>query len=273
MYVFDVSQPVYKNPFTDSDTVGFVYYRDKVLVLKKKYEAYGWKEIIYPIKGFVNEKSLVTEEEQKNYDEKINYFTRKNKNSRWTWKIKECPKNYILIKKNTDDASAAIGYLSEGEKFLFIKDGLNGTGIWTKIIYPSEGYIKTAEMLYESYPVIALGVSYGALNIPYEKNLKNYHNPLGGVIEFTKTNWLFSIAAGYSYSESRFSQYYLKTQYAFLQIKFKFLKLFNNKLEAYALAGGNYWLSSFQNLKYPSLTSTYYKKEEANTIEIVINLQ
>lgn len=124
-------------------------------------------------------------------------------------------------------------------------------------------------MLYKSYPVIALGVSYGALNIPYEKNLKNYHNPLGGVIEFTKTNWLFSVAAGYSYSESRFSQYYLKTQYAFLQIKFKFLKLFNNKLEAYALAGGNYWLPSFQNLKYPPLTTTYY----TNTIEIVINLQ
>ncbi len=261
MYVYDSRVPVHTKPDVNSDTVGFVYYLNKVLVVEKDYGAFGWKQVIYPQKGYVDENFLISEDEKKERDIQFGFDNRENEYSRWTWEVKECPMNYIFIKEEMNEASSTVGLLNDGERFLFIKDGLNGNGVWTKITYPDEGYIETAKMLNESKPLIAVGISYGAVNVLYEKNLKNFYNPVGGVIEFTKTNWDFSFGIGFVYSEARIAQYYLKTKLLSFQVKYRFLHLFDNKLETYVLVGGGYWQSSFQNHKYPALMSSYYKKE------------
>ena len=266
MYVSEGKIAVYKNPQADSDTTGYVYFLDKVIIIDDGYGIFGWEKIVYPKKGFVDARFLMTEEEKKEHDIKFKYRDEENRNLEWTGVEKICPINYIFIKELKDESAPTIGLLSEGEKFLFIKDKLNGSGTWTKIIYPYEGYIKTEEMIKENNPILSIGFSYSAFNAPFEKNLKNYFNPIGGVIEYTKTNWNFSFGIGYTYSEARIALYYLKTSRISLEVKYKFFNLFNGKLQTYALAGGNYLFSSFQNFKYPSLTSTYYKKETVRTL-------
>ena len=172
MYVYEGKVPVLSQPNTDADTSGFVYYLDKVLVINNSNSRFGWQQIIYPVKGFVDEKLLMTPDEKKKLDIRLNNSGEENKYSQWEWEVRECPNDYVLVKETANENSQTLGYLSDGEKFLYIKDNLNGTGIWTKIIYPDDGYIKTEDMYSHSSPVLSLGFSYGALNIPYEKNLK-----------------------------------------------------------------------------------------------------
>ena len=87
--------------------------------------------------------------------------------------------------------------------------------------------------------------------------LKNYFNPLGGYLEYSKANWNFGFRLGYNYTESRLTTFYNKTHQAYFHILYRFLNLFTGKLKAYALIGGNYWFSSFQNTKYGSVGGYY----------------
>lgn len=258
LYVKDGKVPVLKNPSDEADTLSFVYYRDKVLIVEKEWQKFGWKKIVYPINGFIHEKSLMTFTEKKNIDGKLNNPVEENEYSKWEWEIIYCKNEYAFVKEKSDNASATVGLLRKNDKILIIKEQLNFQGVWSKTVYPDNGYVKFSEMLAgQDYPYFAVGVSYGALHVPYEKNLKNYFNPLGGYLEYSRANWNFGFRIGYNYSESSLTTFFNKTHQAYLHILYRFLNLFNGKLEAYALVGGNYWFSSFQNTKYGSVGGYY----------------
>lgn len=266
LYVKDGKVPVLKNTNEDADTVGFIYYRDKVLIVDEEWAKFGWKKVVYPLNGFIEEKFLITPSEKEELDEKFNYLTPENEYSKWEWEIIECSIQYAFVKEKTDNASQTVGLLKEGEKILVVKDQLNFPGIWRKSVYPYSGFINYFDITTGgNIPYISVGISYGAYHLPYEKNLKNYFNPLGGYLEYSKTNWDLGFRLGYDYTESRLTTNYLKTNQVYFHIVYKFFSIFNSKLEAYLLAGGNYWFSNFQNIKYGT-DNSYFKLEKASGI-------
>ncbi len=264
LYAKDGKVPVLKNTNEDADTVGFVYYRDKVLIVDEEWAKFGWKKIVYPLNGFIDEKFLITPSEKEELDEKFNYPIVENEYSRWEWEIIYCSIQYAFVKEEMDNASPTVGLLKEGEKILVVKDQQNFPGIWRKCVYPYNGFINYFELTTGgSFPYLAVGISYGAYHLPYEKNLKNYFNPLGGYLEYSNTNWNFGFRLGYNYSESRLTTNYLKTHQIYFHIVYRILSLFNDNLEIYALAGGNYWSSNFQNIKYGT-DNSYFRLEKAS---------
>jgi hypothetical protein len=161
-----------------------------------------------------------------------------------------------------NEASETKGLLIDKQKTILIREQFNYQSIWVKTVYPFPGYIKYYDAFANTgSPFLALGISYGAKHIPYEKSLNNYFNPLGGYLEFSRTNWNFGFRLGYNHAESRISTFFVKTDQIYAHLVYKIFRLFNNKLEIYALAGGNYWFSSFENKKYGAENS-YFKLEK-----------
>ncbi len=258
LYVKSSKEAILKNPSEEADTIGFVYYRDKVLIVEEMWQKFGWKKIVYPINGFIQEKSLMTFAEKKEIDVKFNNPIEENEYSKWSWEIISCSNDYIFVKAQKNEASETVGLLIDNEKAIFIKEQFNFQSTWVRTAYPFQGYIKYFDAFKgKGYPYLALGISYGAYHIPYEKNLKNYFNPLGGYLEYSKSNWNFGFRLGYNYTESRLTTFYNKTHQAYFHLLYRFLDLFNGKLKTYALIGGNYWFSSFQNTKYGSVGGYY----------------
>ncbi len=262
LYVKDGKVPVLKNPSDEADTIRFVYYRDKILVVEQEWGKLGWKKVVYPVNGFIREKSLMTFTEKKDIDERFKNSVQENEYSKWEWEVIYCKNENVLVKENMDNASATIGLLRENEKVLIIKEQFKLPGVWVKSVYPERGFVKYSEAFAgQNYPYFAVGASYGAFHMPYEKNLKNYFNPLGGYLEYSRTKWNFGIRFGYNHAESRITTFFIKTDQIFAHIVYKFYRLFNNKLELYAFAGANYWYSSFENRKYESGNS-FFKLEK-----------
>lgn len=262
MYVSSVKEPVFNNPFEEADTIGYVYYRDKVLLIEDGWGKFGWKKIVHPIFGYMKESNLITPKEKSDNDKKFGLPEGENEYSKWNWEVLSCTNDFVFVKSQMNEASANVGLLIDNEKTIVIKEQFDFQNVWVKTPYPFQGYIKYFDA-FESggYNYFALGLTYGAKHIPYEKNLKNYFNPIGGYLEFGNTNWFLTFRAGYNYSESRLSTFYVKTDQAYLHLVFRIFRLFDNKLELYALAGGNYWFSSFENKKYEG-GNAYFKLEK-----------
>jgi len=262
LYVKDGKVPVLKNPSDETDTINFVYYRDKVLVVDKEWETFGWKKIVYPINGFIQEKSLMTLAEKIKIDVKSNNPIEENEYSKWSWEIISCSNDYVLVKTQKNEASETVGLLIDNEKAILIKEQFNFQSTWVRTAYPFQGYIKYLDAFKgKRDPYLALGITYGAKHIPYEKNLNNYFNPLGGYLEYGKANWNPGFRIGYNHAESRLSSFFIKTDQVYFHLLYKIFRLFNEKLETYALAGANYWFSSFENKKYGS-DNSYFKLEK-----------
>ena len=261
LYVKDGKVPVLKNPSDEADTISFVYYRDKVLIVEEVWQKFGWKKIVYPINGFINENSLMTYAQKIDLDKRFDYSMVENDYSNWEWEKVPCSASFAFVKEKMDQSSANLGLIKENDEILIIRDQPNYNSIWVKTVYPFSGYINFYKAFREKKKTyLAIGISYGVKHIPYEKNLKNFFNPLGGYVEFSKTNWNLGIRLGYNYSQSRLSTFHLKTNQVYLNLVYRFIGLFNKKLELYALTGANYWFANFQNTKYGAEIA-YFKLE------------
>jgi hypothetical protein len=263
-YVSERTINIYKEPTTDAEVSGHFVYLEKLLIVIDYSNPcnFGWQKVVYPQKGYVEDKFLITHQIKAERDKRYGYKD-DDEYSRWQWNIKFCSKNYSFVKEFPDYQSLNVGMLKKEEKVLVVVDAKNNK-IWTKILYPVEGYI-LSENIFEDVGsfVLSVGGSYGVSQIPYEKNLTNLKNPIGGFLEFSKTNWRLSFRVGYNHSGSKISTYNLKTDLIYLQVRYNFLRMFNNHLNPYIFAGGCYWNSSFQNTKYPELAS-YFPLEKDN---------
>ncbi|MBU1799743.1 MAG: hypothetical protein KKF21_15350 [Bacteroidetes bacterium] len=257
---------LYASTSDDSKIIGHYYYFDKILVItdKNDYVKFGWAKVIYPKEGFLIEKNLITTEKKRELD--IRYKNNPDEiftSQSWQPYIIKCDKDFSFVKKENDFNYENIGILREGDEVLCISsDGIQNKE-WIKIVYPKQGYVFSEELaLTSSKFILGIGASYGFLNIPYEKELENYKNPIGGFIELTKSNWDFLFRIGYTNYQSHLKEYILKNEIFFLHIQYSLFRFINNHFRIYALIGGGYWQSKFQFTKYPTLTSYY--PEESN---------
>jgi hypothetical protein len=265
VYISAVStakEPILKTASEEADTIGFIYNREKVLIVEDGWIKFGWKKIIYPLSGYIRENSLMSVEDERERDIKFDPLAIEEAKPEWTWEILTCANEYTFVKAQRSESSETVGLLQSNEKAILIKEQYNPQAIWVKSVYPINGYIKYLDAFKGiNYPYLALGLSYGAKHIPYEKNLKNYFNPLGGYIEYSKTNGNLGIRLGYNYTESRLTTFYVTTDQIYLHLVYRFFYLFNDKLSLYALVGGNYWFSTFNNKKYEA-DNSYFKQEK-----------
>ena len=258
---------LYSATSEDSKVIGHYYYLDKILILSDNsdYVKFGWVKVVYPNEGYLIENGLLTTKQKialdKRFKNKPNEF---QATQNWTPYIIQCEKEYSFIKSKNDFNGKNIGLLKENEEVLIIsEDGLQNKE-WLKILYPQMGYVFSDELaVTPSKHVIGIGISYGFVNIPYEENLNNYKSPMGGFIEYTKSNWDFNFRLGYNKAQSNLKEYILQTDIIYLQVQYTFWKLFDDHVRFYALAGGGYWNSKFQFTKYPSLPK-YFPEETAS---------
>lgn len=265
-YILPGTVNLYSETSDTSKVIGYYYYLDKVLIIndKNNYVKFGWAKVIYPNEGYLHDMDLITTEQKIELDERFkNKPDELQSTQNWQPYIIECDKEYSFIKNGDSFTSDNKGIVKQDDEVLVVSDNGLLNKEWLQILYPKAGYVFAEEYaVIPSNHILGIGVSYGALNIPYEKNLKNHRNPIGGFIEYTKSNWDFLFRIGYSNSQSNLKEYILKNDIIYLNIQYSFLRLFNNHFRFYALAGGGYWFSKFQYTKYPSLTD--YFPEEKN---------
>ena len=262
-YVSEGTINIYDSPSVDSKITGHFTYLEKVLIVvdNNNRGKFGWQKVLYPKAGYVEEKYLITPQKKLEKDKRYGY-KEEGESAFWQCEIKYCIKDYSFVKKFPDYQSGNIGIIKKEEKVLTILSGHSSNKIWTKILYPFEGYVLSEDILVDAGDfVLCVGGLYGVFQTPFEKNFTDLKKPLGGFLEFTKTNWKLSFRAGYNYFQSNISTYILKTNLLYLQIRYNIFSLFNNHINPYAFAGGCYWFSNFQNTKYPTLT-TYFPLEK-----------
>ena len=265
-YIEPGTVKLFSSTSEDSKVIEHFYYLDKVLILNDKYAPvkFGWAKVIYPKEGFLVEKNLLTSEQKITLDKRFkNKHNEITTTQNWTPHIIECEKEYSFIKAGNDFNEKNKGIVKQGDEVLIISnDGVQNKE-WLKIYYPKTGFMFSEELaVTPSNHILGFGISYGFVNIPYEKNLENHRNPMGGFIEYTKSNWDFLFRIGYTNYQSNLKEYILQNDIFYLHIQYSFLKLFNKHIRLYALAGGGYWQSKFQFTKYPSLTD-YFPEEKA----------
>jgi hypothetical protein len=258
---------IFSNASEKSKVIGHFYYLDKILILNDNnaYVKFGWAKVIYPSEGFVLEKDLLSGDEKIALDKRFkNNPDDINSTQNWNPHIIKCDKEISFIKSENDFDKESVGIIHEDDEVLAItNDGVQGKE-WIEIYYPQKGFLFSNELaLVQSNNLLGIGVSYGFVNIPYEKNFENYKNPIGGFIEYSKTNWDFNFRIGYNKSQSNLKEFILQTDIIYLQIQYSFWHLFNNHIRFYLLAGGGAWNSKFQFTKYPSLTD-YFPEEKDN---------
>ena len=258
---------LYSTTSENSKIIGHYYYLDKVLILRDNttYVKFGWAKVIFPNEGFVLTETLLNSEEKVLLDERFkNNPDDINSTQNWKPHIIKCDKEISFVKSGNDFDQESLGIIREDDEVLAItNDGLQNKE-WIEIYFPQRGFIFAKNLsLLKSNSLLSVGLSYGFINIPYEKNLQNYKNPIGGFIEYTKTDWNIAIRIGYNKSQSNLKEYILQTDIFYLHLQYSFLHLFNNHIRFYALAGGGYWNSKFQFTKYPSLED-YFPEETDN---------
>ncbi len=262
-YVSGIMINLYQAPYDSSTVVDHLYYLNKLIILNNPSSPvkYGWKHVIYPAKGYVKADSIITAREGLKVFGSFWHQNEVEKYS-WDWETKTCENQFSFIREFPDYQSKITGVVNSDERILVIKR-IDGNKFWTKIIYPEEGFLPTKELeTGGGNYALSIGGTYGVQNIPIEKNLTNLKSPYGGFLELSRTNWNFSLRIGYSHIESNVDKYYMKTQLIYAIIRYEFIRLFSNHLSPYVFAGGCYWMSNFQNTKYPSLMSTYYPLEK-----------
>ncbi len=263
-YVSGIKINIYEAPSTDAKILGNFYFLNKLLTVDDPASPckFGWKRVVYPYKGYIKDKHIFTLDDAiKKYGDY--WYEDAIKKLAWQWAVKICSGQYSLVREAPGYESKIAGVIGDEEKILIVIDVNNDNKVWTKILYPVDGYIQAADISEGAGRfAVSIGGIYGIKNIPYEKNFSNLKNPYGGFLELSKTDWKFSLRFGYSYSESNIDKYYLKTQLYYALIRYDFFSLFNDHLNPYVFAGGSYWISNFQNIKYPSLASSYYPLEK-----------
>jgi hypothetical protein len=247
---------IYKEASKESEVTGnFTLLQKVVAVIDHRLtNKFGWLLVVHPKRGYVEEKFLITKQTKQlrlsmdNMDD----------STAWQSEVLYCPKEISFIKSEPLSYAKNIGLLRKGDAVLVVKDNHYKNKAWLKSVFPIEGFIYSNDLLTASNEfVIRIGAAYGLKEIPYEKNFSNYKSPYGGFIEFGKMDWKPVLRIGYQHSESSLSFFHLKSDIIYLLIRYDALSLFNNALKIYGLTGGSYWSSSFQNTKYPSLTSYF----------------
>ena len=256
---------LYDEPDESANIVDSLNMLTKLVIIKSPLENFGvgWNKCVFPVKGFVRSKFLVPNDPSKITDADLQHRI-KIRTLYDSWDVDQTysETDYAFVKSQPSYTSENVGVIKDGDRVLFVKDGNNESNLWIKIIYPVEGYVLSADFsISGTGSNLSIAVSYGVLNIPYEKNLRNDFNPIGGMLEYSLPDWRLGIRLDYSYFRSHLKEYTLKTHLAYLQIRYTLFSLFDNHLETYAAAGGGYWMSSFQNLKYPSLKD-YFTEEK-----------
>lgn len=264
-YSYSDHLEVRSEPAENSSLIGKLSYLDKVLLVVDVNNdlAFGWDMIVYPVRGYVKSDKLITTDLSRIQNAKLyEIVEEQNKYSNWDASVLYCEPEFSFVKKDHNFSSETIGIIQKNEKVLFVKKEGESKKVWLNILYPVEGYVSATEYSESGGDVIlSLGFSYSPLNLPYEKNMENYKNPIGGILEFSKTNWNLAFRFGFQIGQTNLNTYILKTQHYYFLMRWTFLRMFEKKLGVYAFAGGSYWLSKFQNTKYPALTE-YYPEEE-----------
>jgi len=256
---------LFDQPDDYSQAVDSLSSLEKVVVVRSSKDNFGvgWSKCIYPYKGFIRSKFLSSTDPSQTIDTDLKRRI-KIRNMYETWGINETysETDYAFVKSEPSYTSSNVGVIKDGNKVLLVTDGQNENNLWIKIIYPVEGYILSTDFsISGTNTSLSIAFSFGVVNVPYEKNLSNDFNPIGGMLEYIIPDWHLGIRVGYNYWQSHISDYILKTHLAYLQLRYTFLSFLNNDLETYAAAGGGYWFSSFQNTKYVNLKD-YFTEEK-----------
>jgi len=212
-YISNQTAFIYSYPSVDSTITDTLIYLDKCLAIidKNAIGLFGWKEIIYPVNGFIQDNNLFNQEEKEDHLESINRDDFEKENSRWKSFDKYCRQDHSLIKEKPDFQSITIGTIEKDDRIAIVEKENFNNKIWSKVVYPFKGYVLTEDLLDNlgNY-YLEIGGLYGVKEIPYEKNFSNFKNPYGGFLEFSKTNWQLGFRAGYTYNESNISTYVLE---------------------------------------------------------------
>lgn len=260
MFVNTGRLDIYKHQSEDSTHIGFVYYRDKILIINDTRDnvKHDWVKILYPRKGFVKRSGLITTEEKIKLDYRLkNDPATDPETNNWEPKLVYGIEDYIFIKKSNSYVSENVGLFKKNEPALcVVKD--DEYKLWTKILYPVEGFVRTSLItISESMHQITASGFIGFANIPFEEKFNNHRIPLGINIEYTKTDWNLGFRAGWNNFQSNFDDFIIKNNLIYIQVRYAFLKFFQRKLNLYAAAGGTYYITKFQNTTYPSLEKYY----------------
>jgi len=129
----------------------------------------------------------------------------------------------------------------------------------------------TGNKLITSNNEIRLIAAWSPVMLPIEKDFNRYNFPWGTHVEYSKSDWKFSIGAGFNSMQAKSDSkaYLLKTNTSFLYGKYTPLELFHNSLKFYTSAGLSFWNSKFKNIEHPEFPD-YYPEEKANGFNLVI---
>lgn len=196
-YISEATINIYEAPSTEAKVTGHYMYLEKVLVLINNGNTghladpagrFGWQKVLYPKKGYVEDKFLITTQKKLEIDKKYGYKEEMGTDG-WQYELRFCNKDYSFVKGLPGYQSQNAGIITNGEKVLTIADEINNNKVWTKILYPFDGYILSQDILADTGDFyVGIGGLYGVSQISYEKNFRNYKNPMGGFLEFSKTN-------------------------------------------------------------------------------------
>ncbi len=251
---------VYSDANTNSKVVGKIYYLEKVIVVEdsKHPLPFGWTKVVYPLQGFVEKTYLITPQEKRELDIRFGNKPQKERGKEDVVLPSTCKSEFVFVKALPFNAAKTVGFLKEDEPLLLLVEKEFPNALWVKTLYPFSGYVKRSDVNWGSNNLrLTLGAFYGAWNVPYEKNLTNKNNPVGGFVVLDKQSWIFSPGIGFLTTSTHSEMFLLKTKLLFLFTQLNFLSLFNNHLDLYGTIGGGYFFSSFENTKYPNLP-TYY---------------
>jgi hypothetical protein len=258
MYVSAGKVAVLSAPEEGAKTKGFVYYRDKILIVRDQRLPlpFGWERIVFPQQGYVQTKSLISPKEKRALD--VRFGNKPEEIPEWKTAIGICTNEFSFVKASPFNASETVGFLKEDDPVLILLANDMRQGLWLKTLYPYYGFVKrSAIALGGNERRLSIGIFYAPLSIPYEKNMENLKNPFGAFIIYDKASWLFSPGIGLTIGQSHLKTYILKTDFAYLFTNLNFLSIFNSHLEFFGTVAAGYWFGSFQNTKYPQLTKYF----------------
>ncbi len=260
MFVKDGEVKVRAEENESAKVTGKVYYLDKVIIVKDNRlpVRFGWARIVFPVRGFLPVKSLITPEEKRALDIRFGNKPREELKQNWEIITRKCKNEFNFVKTLPFNASQTVGVLKEGETVLLLIEKDVPNALWVKSLYPFAGFVKYDDINWEKNNfVLSLAFFYSALDIPYEKNLSKKKNPIGGFITFGRANWFITPGVGVLLSQSHSEMFLLKTQLFSVFLNLHVLRLFNDHLDFFGTLGGGYWLASFENAKYPNIPEYY----------------
>ncbi len=239
---------VRKRPSQHADIISVVKKFQKVLILNTDEKiTRGWKETLYPIRGYLYAPYLYGKKEESEIADEI-YLPE----NAWSAVILPCAADSAYIYKSYDDENTILGTIHKNEQAIFIVDSLDESD-WIYEVFPKQGYVKADNLGYTKKSggraYIGAGILVGPYQLPVEKNLSNHKMPFGAVFDYSRTNWRLAFRLGFFQTQTHSENFVLKTNQVFLTARYSFLRLLDNSLDVYAGAGLNYWMSDFKYSK------------------------